>query len=271
MKLPEGYVLREYEVIGSTSAEARKLAESLEHNQTLLVWAKRQTSGRGRYDREWISEPGNFYTTLLLYPDVLMETLPQLSFVAALAARDACHPERSTCHPEHSEGSQVAGDPSLLAQDDIHFKWPNDLLLKGRKAGGILLESGMSGDKRWVAIGVGINLASHPENVMHPATHLAAEGINLTPEALLEQFATAFKQWYEAWRRDGFAVVCAAWLRHADGINKAVEVRLPNHTLRGIFIGMREDGALLLRLENDETRAVAAGDVFLMSASSTCK
>ncbi|MFY9898567.1 MAG: biotin--[acetyl-CoA-carboxylase] ligase, partial [Xanthobacteraceae bacterium] len=133
---------------GSTNAEARLRAQQGEGGP-LWITATAQTQGRGRHGRIWISPPGNLYASLLLRDPSPFEHAPQLAFVAALALRDA-----------------VAFEAKALAPQ-LEFKWPNDLLLDGRKCAGILIEGeatpdGEAGKRFIVVIGIGINCNSHP-------------------------------------------------------------------------------------------------------------
>src|SRR6476646_7487966 len=116
-----GVRLVAHEVLGSTNAEALSLARQGESGP-LWVVADRQTAGRGRRGRAWISEPGNLYASLLLTDPAPAERWPQLSFVAALAVYDAVIAVASAFAPR------------------LAIKWPNDLLLDGAKFAGVLIE-----------------------------------------------------------------------------------------------------------------------------------
>ena len=133
---------RSYDALGSTNAEALALARAGERGP-LWLSATQQTAGRGRRGREWVSEPGNLYATLLLSTPSAADVAPQLSFVAALAVHDAI----------------VACAPALA--DRLRLKWPNDVLIGGAKVAGILIEA-ESSPVFYVAIGIGVNCVSHP-------------------------------------------------------------------------------------------------------------
>lgn len=241
--LPSFYRLVSHERIASTNDEAKALAAEGALAGT-LVWARTQTAGRGRQGRGWISPAGNFYASLVLRPDVPIATAAQLGFVAALAVADAC----------------LALAPAAA----ISLKWPNDVLLNGRKLAGILLESQSQGDGTlgWLVLGVGINLATYPVEVEYPATALAATGADVDSEAMLGALAASFLIWYERWREGaGFATIRAEWLARAQGLGQPIRVRLPAETLAGVFAGLDADGALLLEAEQGRRR-IAAGEVF---------
>ena len=146
----------------------------------------------------------------------------------------------------------------------LAYKWPNDVLVRGKKLAGILLESEMdrAGAVEFVVIGVGVNLTTMPDGVEYPATSLAAEGVaGVTPALLLEGFARHFDGWAGRWRAGGFAPVRSAWLARASGIGAAIRVRLDRATLAGRFADLDDDGALVLDAAEGRRR-IAAGEVF---------
>lgn len=242
--LPTGYRLRSYATIGSTNDEAKRLARAGAPEGT-LVWAAEQTAGRGRRGRHWASPPGNLYLSLILRPGGAPGQAAQLGFVAAL-------------------GLYVGLDDLAGLGPRLRCKWPNDLLLDGRKLAGILLESETtaSGAVDFVVIGTGVNLASSPAESEYPATSLAEAGTaTVSPASLLEGFVREFDRWLARWREEGFAPVRGAWLARASGIGEDIRVRLERMTLTGRFVDLDETGALLLD-GAEGLRRVAAGDVF---------
>ncbi|HEY3919071.1 MAG TPA: biotin--[acetyl-CoA-carboxylase] ligase [Stellaceae bacterium] len=246
--MPPFYRLVGHERIASTSDDAKALAAAGAPAGT-LVWARVQTAGHGRQGREWVSPAGNLYASLILRPAVPVAAAAQLGFVAALAVGEACL----------SAASEAA----------IEFKWPNDVLLAGRKLAGILLESQSKAQSGidWLVLGIGVNLATYPVAVGYPATALAATGADIAPEAMLAALAAAFLRWYERWDEGaGFAAIRAAWLARARGLGQSIRVRLPTSTADGIFAGLDKDGALLLDSAAGRRR-IAAGEVFPAAAA----
>lgn len=223
------------EQTGSTNEEALKLAREGAAHGTAVV-AKRQSKGRGRQGRVWESLEGNLHLSIIVRPvDVPPENVPQLSFVAALACRDAL---------------DEAGVPG------VQFKWPNDLLLKGRKFGGLLLEG--AGDA--VVIGIGLNVADCPSETLFPATALKLEGFDIALDALLHLILPRFEHRYDAWHAKGFEHVRADWLEHAARKGEKVSVRLPDKTIEGAFMDMDDTGALIVH-NSEGTHTLLAGDV----------
>ena len=242
MNWPEGYGLATFDEIDSTNAEARRRAAAGESGP-LWIMAARQSAGRGRRGRVWISPPGNLAATLLLRPGRPSAECAQLSFVAAIASAD-----------------MIAAHTG-----DVTVKWPNDVLAGGRKIAGILLEAetaqGMA--TPWLAIGIGVNLAHFPPGTEFPATSLAALGARAPrPRDALDALAVNFAKWYDVWRADGFAPIRDAWLARAGGLGARIRARLQNEEASGVFEGLDETGALLLNQGHGRVRAIAAGEIF---------
>lgn len=228
MRLPAFYRLQVFEELASTNDEAKRLAAAGAPEGALIV-ARRQTAGRGRSGRVWESPPGNLYFSLLLRPGRPPAESAQLSFVTALALSDAL--------------------PAPTA-----LKWPNDILARGRKLCGILLE----GSADALVVGCGVNVESAPPG----ATCLRAEGADAAPETVLAAFCEAFLPWRRRWAEEGFAPIREAWLARAHGLGAAVTARLGRETLHGVFADLDGDGALVLDLGAGNRRRIAAGEVY---------
>jgi BirA family biotin operon repressor/biotin-[acetyl-CoA-carboxylase] ligase len=186
----------------------------------------------------WISESGNLFATLSM--PVTTSLSAQLGFVAGLAATDAI----------------MAHAPSA----EVKLKWPNDVLLNGKKVAGILLE-GLGADL--FAIGIGINLAHYPVGTEIPSVSIAAvTGEVPDPDGILLRLATAMTAWYEIWLRQGFQPVRKAWLLRASGVGHAIRARVGDSERDGVFEDLDEDGALLLRDGSGTLTRITAGDVF---------
>lgn len=239
-----GYRLAAHEQLDSTNAQALRLAfDRSGETGPLWITARRQTAGRGRRGRSWVSPAGNLHATLLLENPAAPRDCPQLSFVAALAAHDAI----VHCAPEL---------PASLA-----LKWPNDVLCADAKVAGILLESHCVASRLAVAIGIGINCRHHPAETVYPATDLAAAGAQVSPDDLFCALSGAMMRRLEQWR-GGFSTVRADWLDRAIGLGREMRVRLPDRELSGRCEALDEHGQLLLRLADGSLQTIAAGDVF---------
>ncbi|HKT53122.1 MAG TPA: biotin--[acetyl-CoA-carboxylase] ligase [Caulobacteraceae bacterium] len=233
-----------FDEIDSTNAEARRRAEA---GKAGPVWiaAREQSAGRGRRGRSWASGRGNLHATLLCSTDKPPAEAAQVSFVAALAVADFA----STYVPARL----------------ISLKWPNDTLIGGRKASGILVESGgVSAGRLWVCVGIGVNLATAPSLPDRPTTCLAdhISGPPPSAEEALDVLAEAFARWHGVWVRTGFAPVAEAWTARAHGLGAACTANLPEGVVAGVAEGLEADGALRLRLPDGAMRRISAGDVF---------
>ena len=212
--------------------------------------ADRQTAGRGRRGRTWISPPGNLYASLLLTEAAPVEHWPELSFVAALAVHDTV----------------VEVAPDLKTR--LAIKWPNDLVLAGAKFAGILIE----GENGAVAVGIGINCADHPAGMDYPATDLAAAGAPVSPAALFGALSVKMIGRIAQWNSgEGFSTIRTDWLARAAGLGEEVRVRLADRDLTGRFEAIDPAGSLVLRLPTGKTTTIAAGDVFMLPAPSSGK
>lgn len=239
-----GLVVTHFAEIGSTNAEA--LLRAADGGVEQWIVADKQIAGRGRRGRQWISEPGNLYSTVLLYDPAPPSLSPQICFVAALALHDAV----------------LDLAPSMDAER-LRLKWPNDVLLDGKKLVGILVEGAASGARQAVVVGIGVNCMHHPSDATYPATDLQSSGIAASPAEvfarLAERMMDRLAQWQHGKR---FALTREAWLARAGGIGGEIEVRLPDRALRGTFDAIDNDGALVLGLGGGHSELIRAGDVF---------
>jgi BirA family biotin operon repressor/biotin-[acetyl-CoA-carboxylase] ligase len=243
-----GVRLIAHEVLISTNTEALSLARQGERGP-LWVVAARQTGGRGRRGRTWVSEAGNLYASLLLTDPASAEQWPELSFVAALAVHDAV--------------AELAGN----LRSDLKIKWPNDLLIAGAKFAGVLIEGG-NGETGAVAIGIGVNCASHPTDTEYAATDLAAAGASISAEALFSALSAKMVGRLAQWNRgEHFSTVRADWLARAIGLGQMIRVRVADEDLRGRFETLDSDGRLVLHLADGSRKAIAVGDVVAMQTA----
>jgi BirA family transcriptional regulator, biotin operon repressor / biotin---[acetyl-CoA-carboxylase] ligase len=248
--LPDFFLPILLEGVDSTSEEAGRRARQGAPEGT-LVWAQEQSAGRGRRGRTWLSPAGNLYCSLLVRPTSPAAEAAQLGFVAGLALAEAAE---AVLPPERT----------------VTCKWPNDVLIGGRKVAGILLDASSAGNARceWVVIGMGINVRWHPgpAEAQFPATSLAAEGaVNLDPAGLLVVLAPLFLDKLARWREQGFAAVRQEWLRRAFGLHQVMNVRLHDGLLSGTFTGLDASGAMMLSCA-DGPHVVTAGDVVSVRA-----
>ena len=228
---------------GSTNADLVALARAGAVAEGFWLRAERQSAGRGRQGRVWASPVGNLCASTLVQVRPGDPAAATLGFVAAVALAEV-----------------VAGLlPDAGARATL--KWPNDLLVGGAKLSGILLER----TEDAVVVGIGVNLAHHPDLPDRRTTSLAAQGATVAPGAFAPMLAEAFARWVARWRAQGFAAVRAQWLAGAHAVGTAISAALPDGSIvAGDFADLDADGALILRLASGERRAIHAADVFLV-------
>lgn len=231
-------------VVDSTNAEALRRAQAGERGP-LWIMADAQSSGRGRSGRSWSSEAGNLHASLLITLALPQPKAYQLALVAGVAVFDAL-------------GAVLRPLPPGL-----RLKWPNDILIDGEKAGGILIESSTGAAGLSAVIGIGINVGAAPAGLDRPATYLAARGDCPEPRALLDAIAEAMGAWLAAWDEGrGFAAVREAWLNRAHPIGERMGINTGSEQVSGAFLGLDPEGALLLDTEGG-IRRFTYGDVSL--------
>ena len=233
-----GFDVRHYDRLGSTSDEARRLADTGAPHGT-AVHADQQTAGRGRLSRHWFSPQGNLYLSIVLRLDLPPARGVERGFLAALAVADAV-------------------DALLPRQVRAKLKWPNDVLVRDGKIAGILLEQ--AGEA--MILGIGVNVLHAPSGVPYQVSTIVGCGGLATVDGTREKLLQALASWLEIWQQDGFAPIRAAWLARAHPPGSALSVRLPDRFVTGQFAGIDTDGALLLDTPQGRGRIVA-GDVKL--------
>ena len=248
-KLPRGHRLFRMETVDSTNDEAKRRAKAGEPGP-LWIWSARQSKGRGRGGREWISRPGNLFASLLISVRCPARVAVQLALLAGIVAHDT-----------------IAKLITYEGRSELLLKWPNDILLSGKKLAGILLENvgGKTEDQSVVVIGTGINLASHPEDLPLPAASLDAYDTKVSPAEALEVLAATTDEWLLRWEEGScFPTIRRAWLDRAGPTGRPLRVRIDGEETDGVYEGLDADGALRLMTPDGFEHRVAAGDVFFL-------
>lgn len=243
LSLPIGYDLLKLEAIDSTNAEALRRGEKL--LRATWIFAKIQTAARGRRNRSWAMASGNFAATLALISEDAPAELALRSFTASLALFDAFVSATGRSEP-------------------FSLKWPNDVLLRGGKVAGILLETL---PRRGLSIGFGVNLATAPkadmleQGALEPVSVRGQLGSVILPEPFLTHLASAFASWDATYRADGFEPIRRAWLARAARIGEPVRARTVTEEIHGTFETVDMTGALVLTTSSGR-RSVQAADVY---------
>jgi len=249
-----GHRLHYYEDIGSTNDEAFRLGEEGAPEGTVLI-AESQSSGKGRMQRVWYSPPGaNIYTSMILRPPTGTMQVTQVPIAAGVAATETIN-------------EFCSGKASI--------KWPNDVLIGGKKVCGILAQMKMSGktvDFIVVGIGINVNLAREqfPHDIQEIATSLAIEaGREISRPDLIIRLYENMAKWYRELTRNGFAGVRERWLNLSEMIGKTVSVMFQNEAVSGKAVGLDEDGSLILLTANNQNMTVSAGDATILKEVNT--
>ncbi|MEQ9811390.1 MAG: biotin--[acetyl-CoA-carboxylase] ligase [Azospirillaceae bacterium] len=237
---PRWTVHRIDSVGSSNDALAAMAADGAPAGSVLI--ARRQTAGRGRRGRPWVSEDGNLHLSLLVQPARPLAEWGSLALVCGLAATTALR--------------------RLAGRRDICVKWPNDVLAGPAKLAGILPETVGAGPAGLV-VGFGVNLAHHPEDGERPATSLAALGhAAIVPEAMAEALLADLAPLLDRWEAEGFAALRPLWIASAIGLGRPVTVNLSRERFAGVLEDVDARGIAVIRVEDGGRRSVAAGEIF---------
>ncbi len=233
-------VIHTYDTVDSTNDIALQMARDGAPEGTAII-AQRQLKGRGRRGRKWLDEPGeSVLMSVILRPPTPPDTFHELSFMASLALA------------EH-----------LRSQYDIQacLKWPNDVLVNGRKVAGILLE--MDPGSKAVVVGIGINVNQHEfaPHISATATSIMLEtGCRHEVARAAKSLARAVLAEYEAYLASGFKEIRERWRKYMWGFGRQAEVRTEGGVIRGEIAGIDEAGALLIRDPSGTEHTIHAAD-----------
>ena len=248
-QLPCGYFLHIFDVLESTMDEAYKLAKAGAPAGTIVL-AQRQTKGRGRLGRPWVSLMGNLFISLIFRPTCPLSRVSELGFLLA-----------------HSVGLALSACTSSSLE--VHYKWPNDILLGNRKIAGLLLEAELSADMlassspQWLVVGLGLNLKSAPEDVGYPVTSLQAEGFSVSPSRFLSFLCLEIDHLLTQWGDQGFSPIREAWLSKAWGIGREMTLLRGKEKITGFFETIAPDGSIILKNEEGARYQMATGEILL--------
>jgi BirA family biotin operon repressor/biotin-[acetyl-CoA-carboxylase] ligase len=232
--------------LGSTNTRARELAESGAAEGEIVI-AESQTQGRGRLGRRWESPPlSNLYLSIVLRPGLPPKHAPQITLAAAVALVETV-------------GSFLPRPPVI--------KWPNDILIDGKKLAGILTEAACDTEcVQYVILGIGLNLnyraETMPETLRQRATSMADRaGENLSRETVLVRLIHDLDRCYGELEESGFAALRPRWEAHFGLRGRRVRVELGDQTIIGRAQGIDHEGALIVETDDEQRRSIIAGDV----------
>ncbi|MEW6684601.1 MAG: biotin--[acetyl-CoA-carboxylase] ligase [Candidatus Edwardsbacteria bacterium] len=228
--------------IDSTQDFAKEIADEAEEG-TIII-AEVQKKGRGRLNRVWFSPPGGVYLSVILKPPLSQNFFPPISLLASIAVAKAI--------------KKLGLNPSL--------KWPNDVLLNGKKVAGILTET----NSKWKAVilGIGINanldIETFPEE-LRETTSIKKE---LQKEIVIDNFIKDLEyelnQVYFLFIESRLAYILKEWKSFSQMFNRRIEVRTPTEVIEGKAVDLDEDGALLIEMSDGSLRKIIAGNVKIL-------
>lgn len=242
-----GYKALYYDQVTSTNDVAKEIARNSQE-ENLVIIARTQTHGRGRHGRQWVSPRGGIWLSILLRPRTTQKVTARLTLITASAVIKA-----------------IQNTLGLEAE----VKWPNDILLNGKKLCGILTETSTKEDVAdYVIIGIGINanidLDSFPATFQNSLTTLKHElSREIDSEKLITNLLQNFEQRYKRLQQGEWDALRIEWKSQARFLGKQVEVTSFAEILAGKALDIDECGALIIRQENGELKKIAAGDVKL--------
>lgn len=219
----------------------------------LWVEAERQTAGKGRAGRSWVSERGNLHASLAVQCHAPNAKAGELALVAGVAMIAAVR----------ASSSKLAADP------DLRLKWPNDLLVGASKVGGILVETTTArGAAGLVAIlGFGLNVASRPQGLDRDAAALCDRDPAMTTDLVAAALRTAVPSALEIWNNSaGFPLIRQSWRESAGPRGQKIAITRQSGSIQGTYEGLSETGGLLARIGH-EIQEIHYGDVSLIGGT----
>lgn len=235
--------IENFAVLTSTQDEIKRRALDDGADEGLVVQALTQSEGRGRQGNQWTSPMGNLYMSVLLRPLCTADLAGQISFIVALAV-------------------SAAMDEFMAEGHQKTLKWPNDILIDGKKVSGILLESELSpkGLVGHLAIGIGVNVLSAPEGRI--ALKEVSGDNRLAVHPFRDRILHHLDVYYNVWKAEGFAPIRKSWMAQAHAVRQTLTARLPQREEKGIFVDIDESGGLILEISENKRIVIRAGEIY---------
>lgn len=244
----KNYKINHFSEINSTNIKAKEMAIKNEISDKEIVIADVQTAGRGRKNRDWQSQKGNLFFSILLKPEKEISQIQEISFVSAVALQKTI---------EYFIKTQNSNKNIFVKN-----KWPNDILVNNKKISGILLESAVKNEKLtdFVVVGIGVNLVSHPEKLIFQATNLSKLKVEVEKEDFLPKFLDNFDDFYQKWCYFGFKTIRNIWLENSWNLNQEIQIDQDHEKISAKFIDIDQQGNLILE-RNGKILKITVGDV----------
>jgi len=219
--------------VTSTNIEIKKFINKKFKN--ICLTSDLQTGGYGRRKTKWFSYKGNMHLSILLKPNCFLNVVNQLSFVSAITIGDTLK--------------------KIKKNIKFNYKWPNDILINKKKAGGIVIETSSNKDIKikWVIIGIGLNIKKSPKlkNINLKATSLIDEKILIEKKIFINFFLKNFFKNYNLWKIKGFDPIKKKWLLNIYKKNNKITIKNNNKIVNGTFVDLLSNGAIKLKINNN--------------------
>ena len=238
-KLPDWQIFTFDEVDSTNDVIKNYCTQS---GKPVVVRALKQVAGRGRRGRKWISQKGNLFFSFAWEID--LRDLGMLVLISSLSLWQTLH--------------------LLNPRLKIEIKWPNDILIDGKKVSGMLLEKG---PENFMIAGIGVNVSQRPpeSDVMYPTTSLSESGVDISADDLMEKYLIKLSNNFALWQQGHINDLRQEWLDAVKGVGKTIEVHQENVVIRGIFKGIDENAHLLLENEKGICQ-IRAWDIFYIES-----
>ncbi|NUY39206.1 biotin--[acetyl-CoA-carboxylase] ligase [Wolbachia endosymbiont of Litomosoides brasiliensis] len=296
-KIFESFHIYHYEEVSSTNGKALDLIDRGISNETVII-ADKQTEGKGRTGKNWISPQGNFYASFII--DLLKIPAPGPSITyrdseLGVAARLGIIPIRDAeiqCWNDRENLSKLTGLTFVTAlavgntllpfinDSNVQYKWPNDVFVNGKKISGILLEK--KSNSNWLVIGIGVNIdhaplsgatcinkllplsvASVTDTEIQTQVPASCARMTLQNTYLLRELITSFNNLRRQWILNGFCTIREMWLKRAFKMNEQISVKFASKLHEGIFIDIDKGGRLVLQQKDGSLIYFNAGELFV--------
>ncbi|EJF75906.1 biotin--[acetyl-CoA-carboxylase] ligase [Bartonella alsatica] len=250
----QGYAVESYETVDSTNLIAQRKAQAGYHGYLWIV-AQEQSQGRARRGRTWSSPKGNLYSSLLLTDDIIHQTAAQLGFVAGVSVVEAI--------------KQFIKNEKQM-KSIVTLKWPNDILLRGAKSSGILLEIFKLPSQQYaLVIGFGINVKHHYEDAPYLTSSLKNIGLCVEKEQLFTVLTEYFAKNYLLWKQPaGCDIIRKKWLLYSAHFGRHIKITNNKEIIEGIFEGLDSNFNCIIKQKNGQKAIITAGDVHFGLATS---
>lgn len=221
--------------VDSTNNESIRLIKK-NINDDYIIIAKTQIKGRGRSGKEWQSMQDNLLCSIVLDRNYALSLIKHLPFVTALAVSDAID---YYCELNH-------------LSERVELKWPNDIMLTGRKLAGILIESINYNNRSYAIIGIGVNSYHSPDTIDQFTTNLKIFDLKVNNIYLINKIIKSLEYYLKIYQANGFSLIRQIWLQRAYKLGQPIKILCNGQSIDGLFSGISKDGNIEITLSNGQ-------------------